>query len=141
MVLTHFHSAGSHRFVDAAIVDPASAAALAASPSSASCSGVAAQRRETAKYRKYRDVCEQIGSSFLAGVVERFGACGDDITGFIKFITGDGDRDILSADDVTFSAHSSTTYVARHIVFSVVMADAAMVSEIIEADVHSHTTH
>ena len=85
-------------------------------------------------------MCAAIGSSFSASVMERFGACGDSLTAFIKFITGDCDRDVLVDDGITFSASSCTTHIAQHIVFSGVIADAAMVAEIIELDVHGRYT-
>ena len=50
-------------------------------------------------------------------------------------ITGDGDRD-PRADDYSFSARSCTSYVAQHVVFAAVVADACMVDRVIEADVH-----
>ena len=76
-----------------------------------------------------------MSSKFKAAVVERFGACCDDFAGFIKVLTGDGDRDALRADDYTFSASSRTTYMASLLVFGAVISDAAMVDRVIGMDV------
>ena len=84
--------------------------------------------------KKYAPICDAIGSKFIAGVVERFGACCEDLTGFLKLISGDGDRDPL-CDDYTFSSRSNTTYVAQMVVFATVIADACMLSDVIDCDV------
>ena len=56
---------------------------------------------------KYEDVCERVGSAFCPAVVERFGACGERLAGFIGMISGSGDRGVCClrlldffADDV-----------------------------------------
>jgi hypothetical protein len=76
-----------------------------------------------------------VSSKFTPAVVERFGACCDELVGFIKVLTGDGDRDALRADDFTFSAASRTTYMASLLVFGAVISDAAMVERVIGMDV------
>ena len=76
-----------------------------------------------------------MSSQFRSAVIERFGACCDDFVGWIKQITGDGDRDALRADDFTFSASSRKTYMASLLVFGAVISDAAMVDRVIEIDV------
>ena len=58
------------------------------------------------------------------------------LTGFLKLISGDGDRDPL-CDDYTFSSRSNTTYVAQMVVFATVIADACMLSDVIDCDVHN----
>ena len=50
-------------------------------------------------------------------------------------ISGDGDRDPL-CDDYTFSSRSNTTYVAQMVVFATVIADACMLSDVIDCDVY-----
>ena len=48
----------------------------------------------------------------------------------IKLLSGDGERDLMQ-EDTSFTAPSRTTYVAQHLVFAAVMADAAMVYEFV----------
>ena len=63
--------------------------------------------------------------------MERHGHCDDGLCAFIKLISGDEDRD-EAAEDYTFSASSRTTYVAQHVVFAGVMADARMVDRVFD---------
>ena len=84
---------------------------------------------------KYQPLAAGVSSKFTPAVVERFGACCDELVGFIKMLTGDGDRDALRADDYTFSAASRTTYMASLLVFGAVISDAAMVERVIGMDV------
>ena len=93
--------------------------------------GVAADSRETVKVRKYRPICERIGAQFRPAVIERHGHCGDGMCSIIKLLSGDGERSAME-DDISFTAPSRTTFVAHHLVFAAVMADAAMVYEFIE---------
>ena len=84
---------------------------------------------------KHQPLAAGVSSKFTPAVVERFGACCDELVGFIKVLTGDGDRDALRADDFTFSAASRTTYMASLLVFGAVISDAAMVERVIGMDV------
>ena len=43
---------------------------------------------------------------------------------------------MLMEDDISFTAPSRTTFVAQHLVFAAIMADAAMVNELVMAAVH-----
>ena len=45
----------------------------------------------------------------------------------LRELCGDGDRDETRVDDYAFSGRSRVTYVAQHLGFSAMMADAAMV--------------
>ena len=126
---------GRHLFLDTAITCPAIGGALNAQPSSAATIGVAASLRAAKKVTKYQPLAESVSSSFKPAVVERFGACCDELVGFIKQLTGDGDRDALRADDYAFSTASRTTYMASLLVFGAVIADAVMVERVIGMDV------
>ena len=53
----------------------------------------------------------------------------------IKLLSGDGERSAME-DDISFTAPSKTTFVAQHLVFAAVMADAGMVNEFIFHAVH-----
>ena len=64
-------------------------------------------------------------------VIERHGQCGDGMCSIIKLLSGDGELDLMQ-EDTSFTAPSRTTYVAQHLVFAAVMADAAMVYEFVE---------
>ena len=135
VIAQHFKSPTSHLFLDAAVTDPGSATALRAH--SDRLDGTrAAETRAARKEKKYAPITDAIGSKFIAAVVERFGACCEDLTGFLKLISGDGDRDPL-CDDYTFSSRSNTTYVAQMVVFAAVIADACMLSDVIDCDVHN----
>ena len=48
----------------------------------------------------------------------------------IKLLSGNGERSAME-DDLSFTAPSRTTFVAQHLVFAAVMADAAMVYEFV----------
>ena len=126
---------GRHLFLDTAVTCPAIGGALNAQPSSATAIGVAASLRAAKKVAKYQPLAAGVSSKFTPAVVERFGACCDELVGFIKVLTGDGDRDALRADDFTFSAASRTTYMASLLVFGAVISDAAMVERVIGMDV------
>ena len=69
------------------------------------------------------------------GVMERFGAVGDDLQAMVRGACGDLDRD-RGEEDWAFSAPSQVTYYMQHIVMAGVMADAAMVDGAIERDVY-----
>ena len=53
----------------------------------------------------------------------------------IKLLSGDGERSAME-DDISFTAPSKTTFVAQHLVYAAVMADAGMVSEFVWHAVH-----
>ena len=76
-----------------------------------------------------------MSSEFRPAVLERFGACCEELVGLISLLCGDGDRDEARVDDYAFSGRSRVTYVAQHVVFATVMADAAMIEHVISADV------
>ena len=78
-----------------------------------------------------------MSSEFRPAVLERFGACCDELVGLIRLLCGDGDRDEAREDDYmyAFSGRSRVTYVAQHVVFAAVMADAALLEHVIGADV------
>ena len=134
VIAPHYKGPTSHLFLDAAVTDPGSATALRAGSDRLD-GARAAETRAERKVKKYAPICDAIGSKFIAGVVERFGACCEDLTGFLKLISGDGDRDPL-CDDYTFSSRSNTTYVAQMVVFATVIADACMLSDVIDCDVY-----
>ena len=85
--------------------------------------------------RKYRPICERIGAQFRAVVIERHGHCGDGMCSIIKLLSGDGERSAME-DDISFTAPSRTTFVAQHLVFAAVMADAAMVDDALASALH-----
>ena len=132
-MIENFHSPGVHLTLDAAITCPAGAVALRAG--SANEVGVAAELRATKKFDKYLAIASADGHSFKAAVMERFGACCDSLSGFIKLIGGDGDRDWRESD-YNFSGRSRSTWAAQHIIFAGVLADAAMVVDVMDADAH-----
>ena len=133
LVLAHFYGPGRHLFLDVAVADPASGTALAHSPSSAASSGVAAQLRAVKKVAKYGPLAAAVSSSFSAAVLERYGACCDDLVGLIRMVCGDRDRDQLG-EDYAFSTSSRVTYVASRVTFACALADASMVDTALTVD-------
>ena len=97
--------------------------------------GTAARLRELKKHRKYGATVDRVGGCFRAGVMERFGAVGDDLQAMVRGACGDLDRD-RGEEDWAFSAPSQVTYYMQHLVMAGVMADAAMVDGAIERDVY-----
>ena len=97
--------------------------------------GVAAASKQSSKHRKYDSLCDQIGSEFRAGVVERFGACCDDMQGLIRMVAGDGECDAGSVE-WSPTATSRITRAAQCVVFSTVMAEARMVRDVMDLDVY-----
>ena len=95
----------------------------------------AATAREAAKVRKYQPICDRIDAQFRGAVIERHGQCGDGMCSIIKLLSGDGERDLMQ-EDTSFTAPSRTTYVAQHLVFAAVMADAAMVDDALASALH-----
>ncbi len=135
VVCPHYFGPGRHLFLDTAVTDPGTGAALSARPSSAASSGVAAEQRAAKKVAKYGPLAAAVSSQFRAAVIERFGAVCDHLVGFISMLTGPGERDPLRWDDYCFSSSSRSTYAASLCVFSVVIADACLVDRVIESDV------
>ena len=129
----HWRSPGRHLWVDVAITTPDTREALAAG--SRDVPGTAARLRERKKHRKYGATVDRVGGCFRAGVMERFGAVGDDLQAMVRGACGDLDRD-RGEEDWAFSAPSQVTYYMQHIVMAGVMADAAMVDGAIERDVY-----
>ena len=134
VVMAHYYGPGRHLFLDCAVTDLCAGAALAASPSSASSSGVAAEQRAGKKEAKYGPLAASVSSMFRPAVVERFGACCDAMVGLVSMVCGERQRDGLRDGDYTFSASSRSTYAASLLVFSVVMADAAMIEHVVSVD-------
>ena len=97
--------------------------------------GHAASAREAAKVRKYQPICDRIDAQFRGAVIERHGHCGDGMCSIIELLSGDGERDLMQ-EDTSFTAPSRTTYVAQHLVFAAVMADAAMVDDALASALH-----
>ena len=133
IVAYHWRAPGRHLWVDVAVTTPDTAEALRAG--SAEVSGTAARLRERKKHSKYGATVDRVGGCFRAGVMERFGAVGDDMQAMVRGACGDLDRD-RGEEDWAFSAPSQVTYYMQHIVLAGVMADAAMVDAAIEADVY-----
>ena len=133
IVAYHWRSPGRHLWVDVAITTPDTREALAAG--SRDVPGTAARLRELKKHRKYGATVDRVGGCFRAGVMERFGAVGDDLQAMVRGACGDLDRD-RGEEDWAFSAPSQVTYYMQHIVMAGVMADAAMVDGAIERDVY-----
>ena len=95
----------------------------------------AASAREAAKVRKYQPIYDCLGAQFQEAVIEQHGHCGDGICSIIKLLSGDGEPDLMQ-EDISFTAPSRTTYVAQHLVFAAVMADAAMVDDTLASALH-----
>ena len=89
--------------------------------------------------RKYKPICDRIGTKFKPGVIEWHGHCGDGMCSIIKLLAGDGERDLME-DDISFkdgtAPSRTTTFVSQHLVYAAVMADAAMVYEFVMQTVH-----
>ena len=96
--------------------------------------GVAAQLRAERKRAKYGDAVRAVGGEFIAAVMERYGACSDDMCRLAALACGDGDRELSEADDWYFTAPSRRSYFMQGVVFAGVMADAAMVDAAITLD-------
>ena len=134
LVIPHYRAPGRHLFIDVAVTTPDTAEALEHSPSSRDHVCIAAGLRSTEKHRKYDAACAAMGASFRGAIVERFGACSDDMCGLVRQLCGDGDRD-ASSEDWSFTAPSRVTYHMQRIVFAAVIGDAAMLDAVIERDV------
>ena len=135
IVCPNYYGPGRHLFLDVAVADPCTRAALAATPSSASSSGVSAQQRAEKKDAKYRPLVGAISSSFCAVVLECGGAWCDSLVGLVSQLCGSGERDPLRHDDYTFSTSSRVTFFASQLTFAAVIAHAAMIERAIAIDV------
>ena len=80
-------------------------------------------------------ICDRIDAQFRGAVIERHGHCGDGMCSIIKLLSGDGERDLMQ-EDTSFTAPSRTTYVAQHLVFAAVMADAVMLDDALASALH-----
>ena len=134
IVLPHRFGPGRHLFLDVAVTDPATQTALGATPSSAVSSGVAAMQRAAKKTAKYQHLAVAVSSEFRPAVLERFGACCDELVGLIRLLCGDGDRDETRVDDYAFSGRSRVTYMAQHVGLALMLADACMYNPGLMAD-------
>ena len=114
IVAYHWRAPGRHLWVDVAVTTPDTAEALRAG--SAEVSGTAARLRERKKHLKYGATVDRVGGCFRAGVMERFGAVGDDMQAMVRGACGDLDRD-RGEEDWAFSAPSQVTSYMQHIVF------------------------
>ena len=123
----NYRTPGRSLYIDVAVTCPARRSALNARPSAADMACVAARMRSDEKHRHYDAAVRAVGGEFRAGVVERFGACSDDMLAILRIIAGDADRDLMDADDWYFTAPSQRSYYSQHVVFSAVIADAQMV--------------
>ena len=133
IVLPHYRAPGRHLFIDVAVTDPLSATALRGG--SAHRAGVAAQDRVAKKHGKYSLACDMMGAGFRAGVMERYGACSDDLVGLVRGLCGEGDRD-YDVEDWYFTAPSSMSYHMQRIVLAGVMGDADMIARALDMDMH-----
>ena len=131
--LDGFYGIARHLFIDVAVPDPCSATSRAAG--SATRSGVAAAAKEQSKNNKYIPLARRCDGRFYPAVIERFGAFGGQLVGLLKMLTGDGDRDPLVDDDYVFATRSRTTYLASHLCFATVIADAYMLDTFTSHDV------
>ena len=134
VVYPHYFGPGRHLFLDVAVADPGSGAALGAVPSSRSSSGVAAELRAMKKNDKYKPLAAAVGSEFRAAVLERYGACSDSLVGLFRTLCGDRERDAAACDDYSGLVSSRVSYMASTVVFGTVLADAALVSRVIQLD-------
>ena len=136
IVLPGYRGPGRHLFVDVAVTAPDSLTAVAAGAARCGGGGAAAQARASKKHAKYGDACAAMGADFRAACMDRYGACCDDLHGLVQQLCGDGDRSVDS-DDWYYTAPSRVSYHMQRVVFACVMADAAMLSRVIDRDVVS----
>ena len=108
---------------------------MRATPSSCERAGVAADLRVSKKHSKYKPATDAMGSEFRAAVMERYGACSDDLVGLVRVLCGEGERD-ETADDYLVAPRSRFRYHMQQIVFAGVMADAEMVERATDQGVH-----
>ena len=131
----HYCGPGRMLGIDVAVTDPLAAGALGSSPSSADVSGRAGQLRAEKKVGKYEHLVQARGGIFRAGVVERFGAVDDGLSGLLRQCVGDQER-LGDEDDFSFTARRQLAYAMQHVVFATVIADSAMLDSALERDVY-----
>ena len=136
IVLPHYRAPCRHLYIDVAVTTPDSLTALRASPSSRDQAGVAAEMRVSKKRSKYGPAVAASGAGFRAAVLERFGACSDDLVGLVRELVGQGDRD-PSEEDRGWAPGPRVTYHMQRVVFAAVLADAEMVERALDIDVHA----
>ena len=107
---------------------------MSAAPPSSEASGVAAALRADKKNAKYKPLAAAVSSEFYAAVVERYGACGGSLMGWLKHLCGDREREALECDDYSFSQSSRVTYMASLTVFAAVIGDACMIDRVLALD-------
>ena len=134
LVLPHYRAPGRHLYIDAAVTTPQALGPIGANPSACDRGGVAAELRVGKKHAKYRQAVLAMGGSFRAAVLDRFGACSDDLVGLVRELCGDGLIDAES-DEWSFTAASRRVFYMQRVVFAGVMADAAMVETALDLDV------
>ena len=67
-------------------------------------------------------------------MLERYGACSDSLVGLFRTLCGDRERDAAACDDYSGLVSSRVSYMASTVVFGTVLADAALVSRVIQID-------
>ena len=67
-------------------------------------------------------------------MLERYGACCDSLVGLFRTLCGDRERDAAACDDYSGLVSSRVSYMASTVVFGTVLADAALVSRVIQID-------
>ena len=67
-------------------------------------------------------------------MLERYGACSDSLVGLFRTLCGDRERDAAACDDYSGLVSSRVSYMASTVVFGTVLADAALVSRVIQLD-------
>ena len=92
--------------------------------------------RVSKKRSKYGPAVAASGAGFRAAVLERFGACSDDLVGLVRELVGQGDRD-PSEEDRGWAPGPRVTYHMQRVVFAAVLADAEMVERALDIDVHA----
>ena len=83
---------------------------------------------------QYKRLAAAVGSEFRAAVLERYGACSDSLVGLFRTLCGDRERDAAACDDYSGLVSSRVSYMASTVVFGTVLADAALVSRVIQLD-------
>ena len=94
---------------------------------------IAAEFRTGKKHSRYAQLCRIVGSKLIA-VVEGYGVSCDCLVGLSRLLTGLGDRDPSDDSDCLFAQCSRVSYIAQHVAFSTVIAGAAMVTRLVNAD-------
>ena len=94
--------------------------------------------RVSKKRSKYGPAVAASGAGFRAAVLERFGACSDDLhlVVLVSELVGQGDRD-PSEEDRGWAPGPRVAYHMQRVVFAAVLADAEMVERALDIDVHA----